>query len=50
MGDMHEGFEVGWEELDPRSKDYKRDDDSAMAGANVWPAELPAFREATLSY
>ena len=50
MGDMHEGFEVGWEELDPRSKDYKRDDDSAMAGANVWPAELPDFREATLSY
>lgn len=50
MGDMHEGFEVGWEELNPKSKDPKRSNDGAMAGANVWPNELPEFREAILKY
>ncbi|OJT13003.1 hypothetical protein TRAPUB_10480 [Trametes pubescens] len=49
-GDLHEGFEFGWEELDPRAADDKRANDGAMAGANVWPSELPGFRESVLSY
>lgn len=47
---MHEGYEVGWEELDPKSGDSKRVNDGAMAGLNVWPDELPYFREALLKY
>ena len=50
MGDMHEGFEIGWEGLDPKSNDSKRSNDGAMTGANVWPSELPEFREAILKY
>jgi len=50
MGDMHEGYEVGWEELDPKSNDSKRSNNSAMTGTNVWPSELPEFREAILRY
>jgi isopenicillin N synthase-like dioxygenase len=50
MGDMHEGYEVGWEELNPESDDSKRVNDGAMAGSNVWPDELPGFREAVLRY
>ncbi|KAF9649776.1 Clavaminate synthase-like protein [Thelephora ganbajun] len=50
MGDMHEGYEVGWEELDKKPDDSKRSNDGTMAGANVWPDELPGFREAILKY
>ena len=50
MGDMHEGFEVGWEELNPKSEDHSRASDGAMGGSNVWPDELPNFREAVLQY
>jgi isopenicillin N synthase-like dioxygenase len=50
MGDMHEGYEVGWEALDPKPNDSERSNDGAMAGANVWPSELPEFREAILKY
>lgn len=49
-GDLHEGFEFGWEELDPKVNDDKRANDGAMAGANVWPPEPPGFREAVLRY
>lgn len=49
-GDMHEGFEFGWEALDPDTDDEKRASDGVMAGANVWPADLPQFREAALTY
>ncbi|KAH9932763.1 Clavaminate synthase-like protein [Epithele typhae] len=53
-GDMHEGFEFGWEELapraDPASADAKRAHDGVMAGANVWPAQVPRFRPAALGY
>ncbi|TFY79179.1 hypothetical protein EWM64_g4831 [Hericium alpestre] len=51
-GDMHEGFEFGWEELNASkaANDPKRVNDGAMAGANVWPAAAPGFREAMLSY
>ena len=53
-GDMHEGFELGWEELAPRAddSDEKHARDGAMAGANVWPdpAVAPGFRESVLRY
>ena len=50
MGDMHEGFEIGWEELDVGSEDPKRVSDGVMAGANVWPDEPQSFRAAALQY
>ncbi|EIN12177.1 2OG-Fe(II) oxygenase [Punctularia strigosozonata HHB-11173 SS5] len=51
-GDLHEGFEFGWEELIPKVDDKKRQNDGAMAGANVWPSEeeVPYFRESLLTY
>ena len=50
MGDMHEGYEVGWEPLDPKFRDLKRANDGVMKGENVWPDELPCFRESILEY
>ena len=50
-GDMHEGFEFGWEELAPHVDDEKRAHDGVMSGANVWPtAAVPNFRESVLEY
>jgi len=49
-GDMHEGFEFGWEEIVPKGEDEKRANDGVMAGANVWPDNMPGFRENVLSY
>ncbi|KAI6163285.1 hypothetical protein EDD17DRAFT_1756249 [Pisolithus thermaeus] len=49
-GDLHEGFEIGWEELVPKENDETRLNDGAMAGANVWPLEPAEFREACLNY
>ncbi|THV04988.1 Clavaminate synthase-like protein [Dendrothele bispora CBS 962.96] len=46
-GDLQEGFEFGWESL---PEDDENNHDGAMAGANVWPEELPEFREAALKY
>ncbi|KAI0274309.1 2OG-Fe-II oxygenase [Russula aff. rugulosa BPL654] len=50
-GDMHEGFEFGWEASDeaPGSLTANRSNDGAMAGANIWP-DVPGFREALLRY
>ncbi|OBZ71477.1 hypothetical protein A0H81_08491 [Grifola frondosa] len=48
-GDLHEGFDIGWEELRADGND-KRANDGAMAGANVWPADFPKFRESVLTY
>ncbi len=50
-GDMHEGFEFGWEVSDdaPGSLASNHLNDGAMAGANVWP-DVPGFREALLRY
>lgn len=47
-GDLHEGFDLGWEELDGSV----RADDGAMTGGNVWPdpTSLPGFREDVLEY
>lgn len=49
-GDMHEGFEFGWEEMVPKVDDEKRASDGVMAGANVWPEGVPGFRESVLGY
>jgi len=50
-GDFHEGFEIGWEELERKAIDEKRTNDGAMAGANVWPSDdCPGFRHACLEY
>ncbi|TFY77832.1 hypothetical protein EWM64_g6181 [Hericium alpestre] len=48
-GDLHEGFDLGWESL---GKDTQDRDDGAMSGENVWPPEsdLPGFRRAVLEY
>ena len=50
-GDMHEGFEFGWESLDAPSGalDDRRLNDGSMAGGNVWP-DVPGFRESLLQY
>ena len=53
-GDMHEGFEFGWEALDdaPGSLAVNHSNDGAkpaLGGANVWP-DVPGFREALLRY
>ncbi|KAI0076751.1 2OG-Fe-II oxygenase [Panus rudis PR-1116 ss-1] len=45
-GDLHEGFDIGWEDISGAS----RTDDGAMTGQNVWPENLPGFREAVLEY
>ncbi|KIO10380.1 hypothetical protein M404DRAFT_995565 [Pisolithus tinctorius Marx 270] len=50
LGDLHEGFTIGWEELMPKENNEKRVNDGAMAGANVWPLEPAGFREACLNY
>lgn len=53
MGDLHEGFEFGWEA--PSTAGHitpDKDVEGAMAGANVWPSQddVPGFREAALRY
>ncbi|KAL0946838.1 hypothetical protein HGRIS_013006 [Hohenbuehelia grisea] len=50
-GDLHEGFDIGWEPFFAKivpGKDERQD--GAMTGHNVWPQDLPGFREAVLSY
>ena len=46
-GDLHEGFDIGWEEP---AGGRARADDGAMTGENVWPEGMPGFREAVLNY
>jgi len=46
-GDLHEGFDIGYE---PRDGAPDQASDSAMDGANVWPADVPGFRDAFLDY
>ena len=53
MGDLHEGFEFGWEA--PSTAGHitpDKDVEGAMAGANVWPSQddVLGFREAALRY
>jgi isopenicillin N synthase-like dioxygenase len=47
-GDLHEGFDLGWE--DPGSGNVRSD--GSIASENVWPDDtlLPGFRRAVLEY
>ncbi|EMD39655.1 hypothetical protein CERSUDRAFT_81032 [Gelatoporia subvermispora B] len=45
-GDLHEGFDIGWEDMSGTS----RADDGPMSGVNVWPEDMPGFRETLLEY
>ena len=47
-GDLHEGFDFGWEPATTSSASTPRDD-GVMSGGNVWP-DLPRFREPVLDY
>lgn len=51
-GDQVEGFRVGFEPLEQTIPGDHGHNDGAirMAGANVWPANAPGFREAALRY
>lgn len=53
-GDLHEGFEFGWENpiTDKDNEEDEVDPSGVMAGANVWPSEadVPGFREKVLRY
>ncbi|RXW22481.1 hypothetical protein EST38_g3362 [Candolleomyces aberdarensis] len=51
-GDLQEGFEFGWEDLDSSAKSHDESAQGVMAGANVWPSEdsVSGFRDAALSY
>ncbi|KAF9241086.1 2OG-Fe-II oxygenase [Melanogaster broomeanus] len=48
-GDLHEGFDLGWEPVDATDHPQVRDDGS-MTGANIWPDNLPGFRTDVLAY
>ncbi|GLB38176.1 putative iron ascorbate-dependent oxidoreductase family protein [Lyophyllum shimeji] len=53
LGDLHEGFDIGWEPELPSDEDAhtaRRITDAAMSGANVWPSNFPGFKEAVLAY
>ncbi|KAK0244516.1 hypothetical protein EDD85DRAFT_760325 [Armillaria nabsnona] len=45
-GDLHEGFDLGWEEQDLE----ETKNETAMSGRNVWPEIVPGFKEPVLKY
>lgn len=56
-GDLHEGFNIGWEALEGHESQTKAnawyDQNSTMGGANVWPEggeDMKEFRVAMLEY
>ncbi|GLB38567.1 putative iron ascorbate-dependent oxidoreductase family protein [Lyophyllum shimeji] len=49
-GDLQEGFEFGWEPLDSAPGSDQGEDSGVMAGANVWPSEIPGFQDQVLQY
>ncbi|KAF9221536.1 Clavaminate synthase-like protein [Gyrodon lividus] len=48
-GDLHEGFDLGWEPAEAVNASQVRED-GPMTGANVWPGNLPGFRKDVLAY
>ncbi|KAF8645250.1 hypothetical protein AX16_008075 [Volvariella volvacea WC 439] len=64
LGDVHEGFDLGWEAMNAEQgatnnggesttpSGLLADDqkDNAMSGSNVWPDGIPGFRESVLEY
>ncbi|PFH49506.1 hypothetical protein AMATHDRAFT_147566 [Amanita thiersii Skay4041] len=49
-GDLHEGLQLGWEEIDQSMASRDKDINGTMTGTNVWPKEIPNFRETVLTY
>ncbi|KAJ7712995.1 hypothetical protein B0H16DRAFT_1623130 [Mycena metata] len=51
-GDLQEGFEFGFEPPVDRDSAVETStvNDGIMAGANIWPTQLPGFRVAALEY
>ena len=49
IGDLHEGFDIGWESIS-RGVDTQVRGPGPMTGGNVWPEHLPGFREDVLTY
>ncbi|RXW21077.1 hypothetical protein EST38_g4787 [Candolleomyces aberdarensis] len=51
-GDLHEGFDMGYEPKNPSdtASQTPNASKSAMSGENVWPEGLPEFRDAVLEY
>ncbi|KAJ7644722.1 Clavaminate synthase-like protein [Roridomyces roridus] len=47
-GDLQEGFEFGFEPLEAHQSEAR--EEGIMAGANIWPTQLPEFRQAALDY
>jgi isopenicillin N synthase-like dioxygenase len=59
MGDLHEGFDLGWEEPAHNgtwdTKPSSEEEGTAMTGTNIWPDEerltsLKGFKEDVLKY
>lgn len=49
-GDLHEGFDLGWETDQTISSSPPVRDDGVMSGQNVWPNGMPEFRSRVLEY
>lgn len=49
-GDLHEGFDLGWEPEEGSAPDASLRDDGVMTGQNVWPNGLPGFKSHVLAY
>lgn len=49
-GDLHEGFDIGWEPEEGSQSSAAVRDDGAMAGENVWPEGMPRFKASVLAY
>jgi len=50
LGDLHEGFDMGWEPKPGDTNGAVKREDGVMTGENVWPENLPGFRETALDY
>ncbi|KAF8226020.1 Clavaminate synthase-like protein, partial [Tricholoma matsutake] len=49
LGDVHEGFDIGWEP-EFLSNDTTPIIQGAMSGPNVWPNDMPDFKDAIMAY
>ncbi|KAH6913001.1 hypothetical protein BKA70DRAFT_783726 [Coprinopsis sp. MPI-PUGE-AT-0042] len=52
-GDLHEGFDLGWEAKGEATDDAGKptvEPATAMDGENVWPDDLPGFKDPVLKY
>ncbi|KAJ3538393.1 hypothetical protein NMY22_g5181 [Coprinellus aureogranulatus] len=48
-GDLHEGFDIGFEPS-PGSPNIAASNTGSMSGENIWPNELPGFKDAVMEY